>query len=58
MAVKEKKVKKKFWYFIEYHECVMCGISDTVRTRRYDPKPDDPNLRYKFVQEACGIHFC
>lgn len=49
-----KKQIKPYWYFIEIHECVVCGATDTIRTRIYDsPKPDDISKRYKHNTMMC-----
>ena len=47
----------KYWYFIYTKECVLCGKTDTYRERRYTPKPETPELRYKYEQDACSRHF-
>ena len=59
----EKKDKRKrkslapHWYFVSYHECVLCGSHKTYRERRFDPKPDDWQKRVDFTEYACGDHF-
>jgi hypothetical protein len=41
---------KPHWYYIEYHECPICGRSSTYRERRYTPQPLDRNDRIYFEQ--------
>jgi hypothetical protein len=50
-------VSRRYWYHITYTECVLCGRGDTIRERRYDPKPDEYNQRVGFEQYACEGHF-
>jgi hypothetical protein len=42
--------KVKYWYFITYYECPVCGRGSEFRERRYTEKPTDINDRYEFIQ--------
>ena len=57
MAIKKKNKKGKYWYYISYHECQLCGAGEEYRDRRYTPKPKDPAKRREFNQFACDAHF-
>jgi hypothetical protein len=53
----KKKVIKKYWYFTEITECVLCGCGDSVKFRKPGKKPKNPNKRYSYKQTACSEHF-
>ncbi len=48
---------QKYWYLIEYSECVLCGKSSETRTRMYGEKPKDHSKTHTFKQYACEDHF-
>jgi hypothetical protein len=52
-----KKEKRKYWYFIYYEECVLCGRNEEFRERRYTPRPEKYEDRHEFSQYACDVHF-
>lgn len=49
------KTKRKYWYFIEFWECPVCGRSSQYRERRYTKKPKSIKKRYNYVRDSmCG----
>ena len=44
------KRKRKYWYFIVYEECPVCGRGKEYRERRYTRRPNDARKRHKFEQ--------
>lgn len=46
------------WYFVSVWFCVLCGLTQTTRERRYTPRPADPAARHDYMESACGCHFC
>lgn len=52
-----RAVGKGSWYFTTVFECPLCGRSTEYRERRWTPKPDTPQERYEWIQDACGDHF-
>lgn len=57
MDKEEHKKTAKYWYYISYEECVLCGRYHEYRTRMYTPKPEDPEDRHCYSQFVCGEHF-
>jgi len=53
----KKNTTKKYWYFTERTECVLCGYCDTVKFRKTGKKPKDPKKRSSYKQMACSEHF-
>ncbi len=51
-------VLKKYWYYIEVIECVLCGRDKIYKTRQYTTRPENYDERHKFTQDACSHHFC
>jgi hypothetical protein len=49
--------KGKYWYHFYIVECVLCGVCDEDRERRYTTKPKDKSDRYEYRQTACDCHF-
>jgi hypothetical protein len=47
----------KYWYFIHYEECVLCGAHHEYRERRYTERPCLWKDRHEFTQYACSDHF-
>lgn len=47
----------KYWYFITYRECVLCGRHSETRERRYTPRPCLYKDRHSYEQFACTDHF-
>jgi hypothetical protein len=47
----------KYWYKFYYTECVLCGRGDEWKERQHTPKPEDPQQRYDYRQNACSDHF-
>ena len=41
---------KKYWYFITYSACPVCGHDYSYRERRYTTKPEDAKERYGYDQ--------
>jgi hypothetical protein len=44
------KSKRKYWLFITYQECPVCGRGTEYRERRYTRKPKNASKRHKFEQ--------
>ena len=44
------------WYFIYARACVLCGRTDTHRTRMLPPAPPKAD-RYAYSEYACDSHF-
>lgn len=42
-------IRKKYWYHTTIYECPVCGKSETIRERRFTPKPKVHTNRYKYV---------
>jgi hypothetical protein len=45
---------KKYWYFITYYVCVVCGREEEHRERRYGERPENPIDRHEIIDELCG----
>ena len=54
----EIRKKKGYWYKTTVYACVLCGHENRYRERIYDrPKPEDPNERLIWHDDACPRHF-
>jgi hypothetical protein len=43
------KVKSKYWYFITYYECPICGRGGDVKERRYGYRPKLWKNRHAYI---------
>lgn len=43
---------KKYWYFITFSECPMCGKSEETRERRHNFRPVKKKDRVRFIQDT------
>ena len=48
-----KKEKRKYWYSIEIHECVLCGHQYILKERVYN----ENEKSFTYHQNACNEHF-
>jgi hypothetical protein len=53
----KKKDTRKCWYFITVRTCVLCWKEETIRERRYDEKPENPDDRHEYQEYTCESHF-
>ncbi len=54
MVVKNRFMKKKYWYKFFIEECPMCGRNSQWKERIYGkPRPIKKEDRYKFSQVWC-----
>jgi len=49
----DESLDKKYWYLTTFEECPVCGKNETYKERQYTKKPDDPNLRIKYLYMNC-----
>lgn len=47
-------MKSKYWYLIEYFECVLCGHTKKYLTRNYTSKPENREARISYCNDYCG----
>ena len=50
--------KPKYWYFIIYYECPVCGRQETLRERQSTPRPPRWEDRHEFVTRGCAGTVC
>lgn len=51
--MKNTKPKRKFWIFLTYYECPVCGRGKEYRERRYTPKPATGRSKYIESYDWC-----
>ena len=47
-----KATQKKYWYFIWYGECPVCGAPKGYRERRYTPRPTNITERHGYLSQT------
>ncbi len=53
-----KKPHKPHWYFQYLGECPVCGRDQSIRERRYTPKPKDPSDRIEYLSATVTYDNC
>ncbi len=50
----KKASKSKYWYKIDVYECLLCGVREEFRERKYTKRPTNRSDRLDYHESYCG----